>query len=144
MVFNAIESFLPAGGAGLCLGLVFARFAPDKKQRPKIDEIHSWLPNTRLHWKAVRCVECHTPEVGAKDMLSHQILSKDKAERNCFACHGANSTLNTRLYRHLSSEEQQRFGFANSVILSNSYVVGTTRQLSGLPSGYSQQVTLQK
>ena len=105
----------------------FARFAPDKKQRPKIDDIHSWLPNTRLHWKAVRCVECHTPEVGAKDMLSHQILSKDKAERNCFACHGANSTLNTRLYRHLSSEEQHRFGFANSVILSNSYVVGTTR-----------------
>lgn len=43
------------------------------------------------------------------------------------ACHGANSTLNTRLYRHLSSEEQHRFGFANSVILSNSYVVGTTR-----------------
>lgn len=30
MVFNAIESFLPAGGAGLCLGLVFARFAPDQ------------------------------------------------------------------------------------------------------------------
>ncbi|MCP1558248.1 UNVERIFIED_ORG: hypothetical protein M2438_002331 [Methylobacterium sp. SuP10 SLI 274] len=30
MVFNAIEGFLPAGGAGLCLGLVFARFAPDQ------------------------------------------------------------------------------------------------------------------
>ncbi len=105
----------------------FARFAPDKKQRPKIDAIHAWLPNTQLHWKAVRCVECHTPEVGAKDMLSHQILSKDKAERNCLACHGANSTLNVRLYRHLAQEEQQRFGFANSVILSNSYVVGTTR-----------------
>ena len=29
MVFNAIEGFLPAGGAGLCLGLVFARFAPE-------------------------------------------------------------------------------------------------------------------
>jgi hypothetical protein len=30
MVFSAIEGFLPAGGAGLCLGLVFARFAPDQ------------------------------------------------------------------------------------------------------------------
>ncbi len=29
MVFNAIEGFLPAGGAGLCLGLVFARFVPE-------------------------------------------------------------------------------------------------------------------
>ena len=105
----------------------FARFAPDKKQRPKIDDIHGWLPNTRLHWKAVRCVECHTPEVGAKDMLSHQILSKDKAEKNCLACHGANSALNVRLYRHLAGEEQQRFGFANSVILANTYVLGATR-----------------
>lgn len=30
MVFSAIEGFLPVGGAGLCLGLVFARFAPDQ------------------------------------------------------------------------------------------------------------------
>ncbi len=29
MVFNAIEGFLPAGGAGFCLGLVFARFMPE-------------------------------------------------------------------------------------------------------------------
>jgi hypothetical protein len=29
MVFNAIEGFLPAGGAGLCLGLVFVRFVPE-------------------------------------------------------------------------------------------------------------------
>ena len=105
----------------------FARFAPDKKQRPKIDDIHSWLPNTRLHWKAVRCVECHTPAVAAGEMMSHQILSKEKAEKNCLSCHSASSTLKTRLYRHLVKEEQQRLGFANSVILSNSYVLGATR-----------------
>lgn len=29
MVTSAIESFLPAAGAGLCLALVFGRFAPD-------------------------------------------------------------------------------------------------------------------
>lgn len=39
----------------------FAKFAPDRKSRPLIDDIHEWLPNTRLHWKSVRCVECHTP-----------------------------------------------------------------------------------
>ena len=116
----------------VCLGChdsdeKFARFAPDKKSRPLIDDIHDWLPNTRLHWKSVRCVECHTPAVAAGDMLSHQILNKDKAEKNCLSCHSADSSLKTRLYRHLVKEEQEKFGFTNSVILSNAYVLGATR-----------------
>ena len=105
----------------------FARFAPEKRSRPLIDDIHAWLPNARLHWKSVRCVECHTPEVAPGEMLSHEILSKEKAEKNCLVCHGANSTLKARLYRHLAKEEQERLGFANSVILATSYVPGTTR-----------------
>uniref|UniRef100_UPI002638E582 cytochrome c3 family protein n=1 Tax=Propionivibrio sp. TaxID=2212460 RepID=UPI002638E582 len=105
----------------------FAKFAPDKKIRPRIDDLHDWLPNTRAHWKAVRCVECHTPAVAAGEPISHEILNKDKAEKKCLACHSANSSLNTRLYRHLAKEEHQRLGFANSVILSNSYVLGATR-----------------
>jgi len=60
-------------------------------------------------------------------MLSHQILAKDKAEKDCLTCHSASSTLKTRLYRHLVKEEQQRLGFANSVILATSYVPGATR-----------------
>ena len=116
----------------VCLGChdsdaQFAKYAPEKKSRPLIDDLHAWLPNTRLHWRSVRCVECHTPEVAAGEMLSHQILSKDKAEKDCLACHGANSTLKARLYRHLVKEEQERLGFANSVILATSYVPGTTR-----------------
>ena len=108
----------------------FARFAPDdanastKKNRPDIDAIHEWLPNTRLHWQAVRCVECHTPMAKT---LSHEIVGKEKAEKQCLSCHSADSSLKTRLYRHLVKEEQQRLGFTNSVILSNSYVLGATR-----------------
>ena len=105
----------------------FAKFAPEKKARPLIDDIHDWLPNARAHWKAVRCVECHTPAVAANEPISHEILNKDKAEKKCLACHSANSTLKSRLYRHLVSEEHERLGFANSVILSNSYVLGATR-----------------
>ena len=112
----------------------FAKFAPDgektpglKKRRPNIDEIHDWLPNTRAHWSAVRCIECHTPEVAEKKMLSHEILNKEKAEKKCVACHSANSALRTRLYRHMVKDEQQKYGFTNSVILSNSYVIGATR-----------------
>ncbi|MBL8487751.1 MAG: hypothetical protein JNK22_11730 [Rhodocyclaceae bacterium] len=113
---------------------VFAKYAPDdekkpgiKKARPDIDTIHDWLPNTKLHWKAVRCVECHTPEVKANRPLSHEILDKEKAEKNCLSCHSANSSLRTRLYRHLVKEEVAQFGFTNSVILSSSYVIGATR-----------------
>jgi hypothetical protein len=112
----------------------FARFAPEgektpglKKQRPDIDTIHEWLPNAKAHWKAVRCIECHSPEVAEGKMLSHEILNKEKAEKKCLSCHSANSTLKVRLYRHMVKDEQQRFGFTNSVILSNSYVIGATR-----------------
>ena len=116
----------------VCLGChdsdeKFAKFAPEKKNRPPIDDIHDWLPNTRLHWKAVRCVECHTPAVAAGEPISHEILDKKKAEKLCLNCHSANSSLKTRLYRHLVKEEQEKLGFANSVILSSSYVLGATR-----------------
>lgn len=124
--------------------ITFAKFAPEdektpglKKRRPDIDAIHEWLPNTKLHWNAVRCVECHTPEVAPGKMLSHEILDKDKAEKRCVSCHSANSSLRTRLYRHMAKDEQQRLGFANSVILSNSYVIGATRHplLDGIVVG---------
>lgn len=114
--------------------MTFAKFAPDgektpgtRKKRPDIDTLHEWLPNTKLHWQAVRCVECHTPAVAVTKMLSHEILGKEKAEKKCAACHSANSSLKTRLYRHLVQEEQQKYGFTNSVILSTSYVIGVTR-----------------
>ena len=105
----------------------FARFAPEKKLRPLIDEIHAWLPNARAHWQAVRCVECHTPAVAANEPISHEILAKDRAEKKCLSCHSADSSLKARLYRHLVSEERERLGFANSVILADSYVLGATR-----------------
>lgn len=113
---------------------MFAKFAPDgektpgqKKKRPDLDEIHKWLPGVKAHWNAVRCIECHTPAVAENKMLSHEILNKEKAEKKCLSCHSANSSLKTRLYRHMVKDEQQKYGFTNSVILSNSYVIGATR-----------------
>lgn len=113
---------------------MFAKFAPDgektpgtKKKRPDVDQIHDWLPNAKAHWDAVRCIECHTPAVADNKMLSHEILNKDKAEKKCLACHSANSTLKVRLYRHMVKDEQQKYGFTNSVLLSNSYIIGASR-----------------
>lgn len=116
----------------ICLGChdsdeQYAKFAPNKKERPLIDDIHAWLPNTRLHWKAVRCVECHTPVVGANEPISHEIVGKELAEKNCVACHSRDTDLKVRLYRHLAEDERQKLGFVNSVMLSNSYVIGATR-----------------
>lgn len=104
--------------------LIFATYAPASKIRPDIDRIHTWLPNAKRHWDAVRCVDCHTP---VAKTLSHEIVGKDKAERNCVSCHSTSSALTTRLYRHLAATEQEKYGFVNSVLLSNSYVVGATR-----------------
>ncbi len=114
----------------------FAKFAPlkeganaadkdaEKIDRPNLDELHDWLPNTKLHWKSVRCIDCHT---SADAKMSHEILDEKKAERQCVNCHSKDSKLATRLYRHLAENEKQKYGFANSVILANSYVIGATR-----------------
>jgi len=110
----------------------YEKFAPvkiggkagEKEARPDLDEQHAWLPNTKLHWQSVRCIDCHT---GADTKDSHEILGDKKAERNCVSCHSKDSSLAARLYRHLSSEEKQKYGFANSIILANSYVIGATR-----------------
>lgn len=102
----------------------FSAMAPADKRRPDLDRIHSWLPNARQHWSAVRCVDCHTP---LAKMQSHEILNKDKALRDCVACHTKDSALRTRLYRHLAQQDQETYGFINAMILSESYVVGATR-----------------
>jgi predicted CXXCH cytochrome family protein len=102
----------------------YRTMAPPDKKRPDLDRIHKWLPNTRLHWGAVRCIECHSP---VTKVQSHEIVNKDKAERDCVTCHTRATALKTRLYRHLAQNEQEKLGFANSIILSNSYVIGATR-----------------
>lgn len=103
----------------------YGKLAPEKKRRPLLAETHEWLPNMRQHWDAVRCVECHTPP--DEKIVSHEILDKEKAERKCVTCHSTDTALRARLYRHLVKEEQNRHGFLNSVVLSNSYVLGATR-----------------
>jgi hypothetical protein len=113
--------------------LRFAEFGgslPEKRARPDIDKIHEWLPNTERHWQAVRCVECHTPvSTHSKLALSHEILDKEKAERNCVSCHSQDTALRLRLYRHVAQEETNELGFLNSAVLGDAYVIGATRNV---------------
>lgn len=102
---------------------------PQGKSRPDIDAIHAFLPNTQRHWQAVRCIECHTPaSTHAKLDLSHEILDKERAQRDCVTCHSQDTELRARLYRYTQTEANQ-LGFVNSALLGDAYVIGATRNV---------------
>jgi predicted CXXCH cytochrome family protein len=95
--------------------------------RPDIDSIHTFLPNTQRHWQAVRCVDCHTPMIseGASLGISHQIVGKEDAVKDCATCHTLDTVLRTTLYRH--AKEGAARGFENASIVESAYVIGATR-----------------
>jgi hypothetical protein len=93
---------------------------------PQLRQSHNWLPNPQLHWKHVRCVECHTPH---EREFSHRILPSSTAERMCEQCHTRNSILLTTLYRHRTTESRQNTGFINSVVFNEAYIIGMTRNI---------------
>lgn len=106
----------------------FSKALTPVKARPDLDSLHSWLPNPKLHWGAVRCVECHTPASAVKSLgVSHEIQAKDKAEKNCVACHSQQAQLATRLYRYAAETGAGDLGFSNANILGSAYVIGATR-----------------
>jgi predicted CXXCH cytochrome family protein len=91
----------------------------------KILEKHEWLPNQPLHFKNVRCIECHS-ETNNDILVSHLINPVEKAVRKCNECHSQNSILMTSLYKY-KSKEQRRDGFFNGIILNESFVIGANR-----------------
>ncbi len=86
---------------------------------------HDWLPNQILHFKNVRCIECHT-KINNDILISHEILPETEAVRRCNECHSQNSMLMASLYK-FKSKEQRRDGFFNGIILNESYVIGANR-----------------
>lgn len=85
---------------------------------------HSWLPNFTLHWRSVRCIECHTP---ATTHFSHQILPAEQSAKNCVECHSKEAKLLTRLYQYRSQEDLQRTGWLNKAVFNQSYIIGMSR-----------------
>ena len=92
-----------------------------------IVEKHDWLPNQALHFKSVRCIECHSAQ-NQEILISHNILPKDSAISDCVKCHSSNSILMGSLYKFRTIESRKSFGFVNSTIIDNdSYVIGANR-----------------
>lgn len=88
---------------------------------------HDWLPNQSLHFKAVRCIECHA-EVNDSILVAHNIQPADSAVRKCVECHSSNSRLMGTLYKYRAQETREEQGFVNGVIINNdAYVIGANR-----------------
>lgn len=96
-------------------------------EREEIDilKTHDWLPNQAIHFKNVRCIECHT-RINDSILVAHLITPKEEAVRRCNECHSQNSILMTTLYK-FQSKEQRQSGFFNGIILNQSYVIGANR-----------------
>ena len=90
--------------------------------QPNLEQVHSWLPNQSLHFKNVRCIECHTSRNDTM-MVAHKILPKEEAVRRCAECHSTNSLLQDKLYKYLSVEARSENGI-KSAITNKSYVIG--------------------
>jgi hypothetical protein len=96
------------------------------KDKTDIVAKHEWLPNQELHFKNVRCVECHA-RLNDTLMVSHQVLPKAKAVKLCAECHSQNSLLMASLYKYQVKQNRREYGFLNSVILNESFVIGANR-----------------
>ncbi|MEI8048538.1 MAG: hypothetical protein WCI92_14245 [Bacteroidota bacterium] len=96
------------------------------KVNPNILKKHEWLPNQALHFKNVRCIECHA-RTNDSILVAHNIQPKAKAVRRCVECHSTNSILMASLYKYKVQEGRSKAGFYNGVIMNEGYVIGANR-----------------
>lgn len=99
-----------------------------KEQIPNLIEKHDWLPNQALHFKKVRCIDCHAKQ-NDSIMVAHMIKPGAEAVKNCVECHSTNSILMASLYKHEVSQQRSNSGFYNGVIMNQAYVIGANRNL---------------
>jgi NAD-dependent SIR2 family protein deacetylase len=92
---------------------------------PVLEVTHAWLPNQKLHWEQIRCVDCHSSY--NEPNVSHNILPKSQALKSCESCHTKSSALMSKLYKYEHRESRQRMGFVNGRLLNDAYVIGSTR-----------------
>ncbi len=98
------------------------------KENPNLITKHDWLPNQKLHFISVRCIECHTKK-STKDstLVAHEILPKQQAVKKCQECHSTNSILLATLYRYEVKEIRSTRGFIKGSIVNDKYVIGANR-----------------
>lgn len=86
---------------------------------------HDWLPNQELHFRQVRCIECHA-SMHDSLLVAHHVVVADSAVRQCKECHSRNTMLLSSWYR-FQTVENRKNGFVNGVLLNEAYVIGASR-----------------
>jgi hypothetical protein len=90
---------------------------------PQLVKIHEWLPNQELHFASVRCIECHTV-VQDSLMVSHNVMHKENATKNCVECHSSNSLLQASLYKYQNLSSRTEDGKITDILSNQHYVIG--------------------
>ena len=97
------------------------------KENPNLIQKHEWLPNQILHFKSVRCIECHTKKINDSTLVAHKILPKKEAVKKCAECHSNNSVLMASLYKYQLKEVRSAKGFITSIFTRDSSAIGANR-----------------
>lgn len=94
--------------------------------RESLSVKHDWLPNQQLHFRQVRCIECHTAMHDSL-LVAHLVTPATNAVKQCKECHSRNSMLLSSWYRFQTIENRNRNGFVNGLLLNEAYVIGASR-----------------
>lgn len=97
------------------------------REEINVVESHDWLPNQVAHFRAVRCIECHT-EINDTILIAHKIVPKSEAVQRCNECHSRDSRLMHTLYK-FQIQEERKVGFMNGIIINNAYVIGANQNV---------------
>lgn len=97
-----------------------------EREQPEILATHEWLPNQSLHFKKVRCIECHT-QLSDSVLVAHTITPKEEAVKKCAECHTKDSRLMASLYKYQNIQARSESGFFNAVVLNDAYIIGANR-----------------
>ncbi|GAP42922.1 cytochrome c554 [Lentimicrobium saccharophilum] len=97
-----------------------------EKELPDLIKSHDWLPNQSLHFRKVRCIDCHASN-NDSIMVAHLVLPASESVKNCVECHSTNSILMGSLYKHQAAEKRNKLGFYNGLIMNEAYVIGANR-----------------
>jgi len=93
---------------------------------PDFSTVHAWLPNHELHFRSVRCIDCHT-SVEDSLMVPHNILPRENAVKNCSECHSANSMLQATLYKYENLQARETSGLLSAIKQERPYIIGANQ-----------------
>ncbi len=97
-----------------------------ERELPILIDKHDWLPNQTLHFKKVRCIDCHAQQ-NDSIMVAHLIKPSSQAINDCVKCHSTNSILVSSLYKHEVAQQRNEAGFYNGIIMNQAYLISANR-----------------